>query len=157
MFLPEKDHLLRAAGPDELREPLRAAGAGEYPELDLGRSQLRVRGADPEIAGKGELQAAPQGEAGYRGDHGDREVLHRVEGIVEAEFPRLRRSELRHGRDVRACGEIIFAAGDHQGPRISRLSRMRRTASCSSETMSRFSALSTFGLFRTIWRPPLVI
>ena len=55
--------------PDQARQPLGAAEAGDDPELDLGLAEDRRLGGDPHVAGHRQLAAAAEGE---RVDGGDR-------------------------------------------------------------------------------------
>ena len=60
---------------DQAREPLRAAGAGDHAEPDLGEAELRVVGGDPEVARERELEADAEAEAADLGDHRLRAAL----------------------------------------------------------------------------------
>ena len=71
------DHVLRAAEADEAREPLRAAGAGDHPEPDLGEAELGVLGGDAEVAGERELEPDAEAVARMPRDHRLREALRR--------------------------------------------------------------------------------
>ena len=54
---------------DRARQALRAAGAGDDAELDLGLAELGAVGGDDEVAHHRQLAAAAEREAGDRGDH----------------------------------------------------------------------------------------
>lgn len=66
--LPRQDKLHRLALADGAGEALRAAGAGDRAELDLGLAEGCGRGAVEDVAHHGELTAAAEGVAGYGGD-----------------------------------------------------------------------------------------
>ena len=53
-------HLERLGLADQPRQPLRAAEAGDDPEVDLGLAERRRLGGDPEVAGHRELAAAAE-------------------------------------------------------------------------------------------------
>ena len=55
---------------DETRQPLRALGAGNDPEVDLGLADERLRHGDAEVAGHGDLETAAERRAMNRHDHG---------------------------------------------------------------------------------------
>ena len=67
---PVKMSSLARDGPDEPGQALGAAAAGDDPEEHLGQPELGVLGADPEVAGQGQLQPAAQGVAVDGGDGG---------------------------------------------------------------------------------------
>ena len=69
---------VRASGADEPRQPLRAAAARDQAELDLGLAELRVVGADPDVAAHRELEAAAEAVAVDRGDEGRVGRVHAV-------------------------------------------------------------------------------
>ena len=83
-----------AAEPDEPRQPLRAAAAGDEPELDLGLAQLRVVGADPHVAAHRELESAAEAEAVDRGDERSPRRIHSMPDRVQT-----------------PCGAALAAAG----------------------------------------------
>ena len=58
-----QDHLQRARLADRARQALRAAVAGDQPELDLGQSHLRVARGEAERAGERQLEAAAESVA----------------------------------------------------------------------------------------------
>ena len=60
---------------DETRQPLRALGAWNDPEVDLGLADERVRHGDTEVAGHGDLETAAERRAVNRHDHGLAAVL----------------------------------------------------------------------------------
>ncbi len=70
--------------PDEPREPLRAAGAGQHAERDLGQADLagvlRARCAD--VGGQRDLEPAADGVAVQRGDHELRRLFEPVQRLV---------------------------------------------------------------------------
>ena len=70
--------LQRARRADEPRQPLRAAEAGDDPEVDLGLAEARRLRGDPHVAGHRELAAAAERDGVDRGDRHRRGVLHRA-------------------------------------------------------------------------------
>src|SRR5205814_4555002 len=68
----------RSPGPDERREALRAARAGDHAEADLRLAEGRVVRGVPEVATEGQLEPAAQGVAV---DRGDRDLRQRFEEI----------------------------------------------------------------------------
>ena len=64
-----RGHFQRLADAGDARQPLRAAGAGQQAELDLGHAELRRRHRDPVMAGQRDLEAAAERGAVDRGDH----------------------------------------------------------------------------------------
>ena len=62
-------HVHRLGLADRARQALRAAGAGDDAELDLGLAELRGVGGDDDVAHHRQLAAAAEREAGDRGDH----------------------------------------------------------------------------------------
>ena len=63
-------HVHRLGLADRARQALRAAGAGDDAELDLGLAEARGVGGDDEVAHHRQLAAAAEREAGHRGDDG---------------------------------------------------------------------------------------
>ena len=61
-------HLERLARPDQPRQPLGAAEAGDDPEVDLGLAEERRLGGDAHVAGHRQLAAAAVGDRVDRGD-----------------------------------------------------------------------------------------
>src|SRR6185312_2981804 len=105
------DHVLRAAQPDEAREPLRAARAGDHPQADLREAELRVVGGDAEVAGERQLEPDAEAVALDARDHRLREPL--GGGDVPGEPGELFRRGLEKSSDVAACAEVPACAGDH--------------------------------------------
>ena len=68
---------------DRARQPLRAADAGNDPELDLRLAELGILGGDHDVALHGELAAAAERETGHRGDDRLARVRGRVPGAGE--------------------------------------------------------------------------
>ena len=97
-----QDHLERLAAADEARQPLRASAARDDGEVDLGQSQVRVLGGDPDVAGQRELEAAAQREAADGRDDGLGAALH-LGAEVEAlpGLPEMGRR--RAARGTRGC------------------------------------------------------
>src|SRR4029077_1254195 len=102
--------------------PLRSAAARNDGEVDLGQTELRVLRGDPDIAGEGEFEAAPQREASDGRDDGLRTALH-----LGAEVETLGRfaemgggGRLEELADVRPRAEGPFARprDDHRLDRV---------------------------------------
>src|SRR5882672_865677 len=73
---PTQHQAKRLLAPDEPREPLRSAGAGEQAERDLGETDLvRALSGDAEVAAQRDLEAATQAMAVDRGDDDLRRAL----------------------------------------------------------------------------------
>jgi hypothetical protein len=66
------------------RQPLGAAATGDHPEEHLGQAELGVFGADPQIAGQGQLQPSAQGVAVDGGDRRPGHLGQGAEGAGEA-------------------------------------------------------------------------
>ena len=62
------DHVDRSLDADEARQALGAAGARQQPQLDLRKSERRVRGGDPVVRGHRQLEPPAETDAGYRRD-----------------------------------------------------------------------------------------
>jgi hypothetical protein len=110
--LVDKAHLERAPRPDRLpgenhvegrleshtaRKPLRAAHAGDEPELHLRRGERRLRmvRADAVAAGQRDLETAPEAGTVNRGDDGDAQrLVQRVWPVRLRRAPRRPRPEL---------------------------------------------------------------
>src|SRR6185312_3590408 len=80
--IADEVHLKRLVGADETGQPLRAAEAGDDPELDLGLAEERRAGGDPHVARHRELAAAAEGETVDGRDRGDPRALHLAEQPV---------------------------------------------------------------------------
>jgi hypothetical protein len=95
------------------RQPLRATGAGQDADLDLGLAKARVLGSDDEVAHHRQLAATTECKAGHRGDH---RFAHLANAFPvagdEATLVHIHESQLRHRRDVGAGGKGFVAAGD---------------------------------------------
>ncbi len=105
------DHLERLLGANQARQALRAAGAGQQAELDLGQPDAGAGDGNPEMAGERQLEAAPQCRPVQCGDHRLRHSLDRSDDLAEPR--RLRR--LAELGDVGAGKEGASGAGDHHG------------------------------------------
>ncbi len=114
------DHLERLLGADDARQALRAAGAGQQAELDLGQAELRARHGDAVVGDERDLEPAAQRGAVDRGDDGLGAVLDRRLDVVEGGAAR-RLAELA---DVGAGDE--GAAGADQDDRLDRIVGDRR-------------------------------
>ena len=83
-----RDHLQRLLDADDARQPLRAAGAGQQAELDLGQAELartgRRRGSG---SAERDLEAAAERRAVDRGDDRLGAALDRVLHVVERGAP----------------------------------------------------------------------
>ena len=77
-------HLERLGDADQAGEALRAAGAGQQAEVDLGQAELRRVDGDAVVRAERDFEAATECGAVDRGDHRDRGVLHRGLDFVEA-------------------------------------------------------------------------
>jgi hypothetical protein len=62
-------HVHRLGLADGTRQALRAAGAGQHGQLDLGQRELGAVRGDDDVAGQRQLAAAADGEARHRGKH----------------------------------------------------------------------------------------
>ena len=62
--LPGEDHVERGLHPDAPRQALRATGAGDQPELDLGKGEDRLRRVRREAIRGGERELEPTAETG---------------------------------------------------------------------------------------------
>ena len=97
---------------DRVRQPLRAADAGNDAELDLRLAEFGIVGGDDEIALHGKLAAAAEREAGDRGD--DR--LARCRGLMpvgaKIAEEHLGKILVGHFLDIGAGGESFFRSGD---------------------------------------------
>src|SRR5712691_8168890 len=102
------DRVLGAAEPDQAREALRAARAGDHPELDLGERELDVVGGDTEVAGERQLEPDPEGIAAQLCDHRLGAALGR--GDVPGEARQPLRLDLEEAGDVSAGGERFARA-----------------------------------------------
>jgi hypothetical protein len=107
------DHVQRGLQADHARQPLRAAGPGQQPELDLGQRDLRIRLGDAVVRAERELESTAHAHARDGGDHRFRRVLERRNQRRQARLARrVRCAELL---DIGAAGKRTFAAGDHDG------------------------------------------
>jgi hypothetical protein len=127
-----EQHLQGVAGLHQAADALRAAAAGEQPDLDLGQADARLVevGDDPVVAGERQFEGAAEAHAVDRG--GDR-LANRLQPAIEArhcadlrdelayrrllalgldEAPIVAPRRLQH-RQVRAGGEALLAGGEH--------------------------------------------
>ena len=81
------DHLQRLLRSDQARQALRAAGAGQEAELDLGQADARRRGSDPEMAGERQLEAAAERGAVQGRDDRLRHRLDRGDDLARGSGP----------------------------------------------------------------------
>ena len=98
------------------RPPLRAAGAGDDPEVDLGLAEPRGVAGDDEVAHQRQLAAPTQRVAVHGRDQrlGERRDARPAPDLVALEL--LRRGAVGHVGDVRARREHPRTAGDHDRP-----------------------------------------
>ena len=109
---PGEDEVHRLRLADRMREPLRAADAGNDAELDFRLSEFGVIGGDDEIALQGKLAAAAEREARDRGDHRLARRRDAVPSRGEIAEKRVGERLVRHLFDVGAGGERLVRAGD---------------------------------------------
>jgi hypothetical protein len=78
---PGEDHVERALEPDQPRQPLGTAGAGNETELHLGEREhgLGMIGRDAVVAGERGLEPAAEAGAVNRRDDGDAEQMEPLE------------------------------------------------------------------------------
>jgi len=109
--------LQRARLPDQPRQPLGAAEPGNDPEADLGLTEARRLGRDPEVACHRQLAPAAERDGVHSGDRDDAAVLHRAQQPVHLIGERRPRG-LVHGRerlDVGAGAEQHrIGGGEHE-------------------------------------------
>ena len=87
--------VLRAPDPDEPRQPLRAAAAGDEAELDLRLPELGVVGDHADVAAHRELETSAEAEAV---DRRDERRARRVHAVPELLDPARRAALVRLGR-----------------------------------------------------------
>ena len=112
-----EQHLERDAAGEETGEPLGAARAGQQAELDLGHTEARAIGGDPEIARERELEPAAEGGAVDGGDRRLRVLFEAIEDVGErVHEPREAGGTLdpRQLVDVGAGAEGSSFTGDHE-------------------------------------------
>src|SRR5581483_5376409 len=105
------DHVLRAAEPDQSREPLRAAASRDHPELHLRQRELHVVRGDTEVARERKLEPHAEDVAPQLGDDRLRAAL--GSGDVPREPRELLRRPLEERGDVAAGRERLSGAVDH--------------------------------------------
>jgi hypothetical protein len=129
---------------DGARQALRAAGAGQQGEPDLGQAEARARAGQHDVAGQGQLAAAAQGQAGDGGDDG---LAHRADGLPVA------RDELA-GQHVHVAGALhlgdVGAGGEGRSLPVSTMAPMSSRASKSSRAAPSASISASLSAF--IWR-----
>src|SRR5690606_24079656 len=96
-----EDHLHRTAFADEIREPLRAAAAGNDAEVDLRLRKARPVARNANIARHRKFVAAAETEAVDHRDHRFWELIDRIE-----EVPLVEEVALRDGRIAFKLGNI---------------------------------------------------
>src|SRR5690606_39186959 len=115
-----EDEVLGPGRPDQAGQPLRAAGAGDDAEQDLGLAQLGVAAGDAEVTAHGQLAAGAQRVAGDRGDGGFRDARDGAETVLD-DGGAVDHVGVGHGLhllDVRARGEDLLAAVDDDGTHL---------------------------------------
>ena len=146
MKSPRQVEQHRAARADEARQALRAAAAGDQPELDLRLAELRVVGADPDVAAHRELEAAAEAVAVDRRDERRARRVHpvaeRLDPARRAASSPARLAQRRELLDVRAGDERALAARRAGRSRATSSSPSSRSSSASSS--SRSAAESAF-------------
>src|SRR5690349_25034798 len=95
------DHVERTLDADRAWQPLRAARAGQQPELHLRQRDLRIASCDAKVASERELESAAHADASDGGNDRLRACLYNADRRVERPLGfRLRRIALP---DVRAA------------------------------------------------------
>ena len=111
---PRQDRLERRLRPDQARQALRAAGAGNEPELDLRQADLGRGNGDAVMADQRDLEAAAQRRAVDRGDD-------RLGAILDRG---LRVGQARAGERLAELGDV--GAGDEGAPGADQHDRLDR-------------------------------
>ena len=106
-----EDELERPFRPDEARQALRAAGAGQETELDLGQADAGAGRRDAVMAAERELEAAAERRAVQRRDDRLADALDRLDDLDQPG----RAARLAELRDVGAGREGAPGAGEHRG------------------------------------------
>ena len=139
----------RAPEPDEPRQALRAAAAGDEAELDLRLPELRVLRRDADVAAHRELEAAAEAEPVDRRDERRARRVHPRAELLDparrAALLRLRRrlAERRELRDVRAGDEgAVARALEHDRAHARRRASSRSISASSSSSSGAESALT---------------
>jgi hypothetical protein len=110
---PGNDHVERRLRPEQARQALRAAGAGQDAELHFRQRDLRAGHGDAVVAAERQLEAAAHAGAADGGDDRLGGRLDDADHGVEVRFgQRLGRIELA---DIGAAGEGLGAADQHDG------------------------------------------
>ena len=84
---PRQDHRQRLCHADQPRQPLRAAGAGNEPELDFRKAEPRAGRGDAKMAAERDLKPAAERGAMQSRDHGLRHRIERSDDIASARGP----------------------------------------------------------------------
>ncbi len=136
-------HRLRLA--DRVRQPLRAADAGNDAELDFRLAEFGVVGGDDEIALHGKLAAAAERKAGDRGNDRLARLRDAVPGRREIAEEDVGEFLVRHLLDVGAGRKRLLRAGDDHAADIAvGLERIDRRAQVRASARA-LSALSACG------------
>jgi hypothetical protein len=101
--LAAQDHVERTFGGDQPWQPLGSTRAGDEAELDLGQAETRIRGGDPVVRGKRQLEPSAETDPCDSSDDRLRAGLHLLDHVPQrGRGPARRRAELA---DVRAGGK----------------------------------------------------
>ncbi len=116
--LGEHDQLLGLGGADDSGGAGAAVGAGNDAQTHLGEGQGSAGTAHAEVAGKGHLAAAAEGEAAHSSDGGDGQGLQNVVDLdgQTAELAGVAGIGLGHLLDVSAGGKGTLGTGHDQHP-----------------------------------------
>ena len=106
-----EDEVLGARRTDQPRQPLRAAGAGDDAEQDLGLAELRALARDAEVGAQRELAPAAERVAGDGGDDRLRDARDRGERGLQPD-------RVVDHVGVRPAGELLHVGtgGEHLSP-----------------------------------------
>ena len=111
--LATHDHVQGWLDPDDARQPLRAPGTGQQPQLDLGQGHLRTRRGDTVVAAQRQLQPATHGRAVDRGHHRLAGLLQRRNHGMQIRLLKSRRGvELA---DIGSAAKGFARTGDDDG------------------------------------------
>ena len=111
--LTADDHVQRGFHAQHARQTLRAAGAGNQAQLDLGQRNAGARRGDAVVAAQRQFQPAPHGHAVHGGDH-------RLGGVFQGQdHAQQVRLLQRFGRakfaDVGTARKGLAGTGNHDG------------------------------------------
>jgi hypothetical protein len=115
--LARQDQVFRPRRADQSGEPLCTAGTGDHAQQDLRQTDTRTAGTHPPVGCQCQFTTTAEGVSGDRGDHRFRNVRHGRERRLEP-FGMYQHVTVRHAGhlpDVRACGEPVRSAPQHDG------------------------------------------